>query len=151
MKTSLKAIRINSYIKNGNPVFVYKVVGTQDAINAYVESKGDFIRYEEGGDSPASPKDAPLFFTGRFQGENITLQPRQSDGEWFVDSSAQTAMLSAVDNLRDGAVKNAMANRVADALFAQMFGKQAPSVGGGSPIPTPETAQTTSEDGLGDA
>jgi hypothetical protein len=152
MKHTLKAIRVSSYVKNGNPVFVYKLVGNKAAIDAYVESKGEYCRFEEGGESPASEKDAPLFFTTRFAGETCTLVPRQSDGEWFVDNSQQTAMLSAVDSLRDGAVKNAMAGRVADALFAQMFGKQASTNTAPSQIPTETPAvQAEGEDGLGDA
>lgn len=39
--------KINQYLKNGNPVFVYEIDGTKEELAAYKTSQGDYYRESE--------------------------------------------------------------------------------------------------------
>lgn len=64
---------------NGNPTFVYEVSGTQEELEAYKASQGEFHRVDEG-------TGKPLFFTINYNGNSVDLIITRA-GRCVVDSS----------------------------------------------------------------
>lgn len=130
-RTTVTAVSINSYTKPSNQdpnkivdVFVYAIQGNQHVKEAYIQATQKQIskktgmpvevRYEDN-----DPSGRPLFFTGFYSGENITIGFKFSDGTPFVDNSRMSKMGSIVSQAERTSplLAQAMANEAARELL----------------------------------
>lgn len=100
----MKAKFTNSYRKNGNPVFVFRVSGSATELEAYRDSAGSNLREDEAGN--------PLFFTTRYAGETINLV-KTASGSYIADTSAFAQAEGMLGNFASAEMRAAMAGILA--------------------------------------
>jgi hypothetical protein len=132
----MKATLLRQYPSKKNPGqtnYTYVLDGTLQEIAMYEQSQGDFLRHHTDG--------RPLFFTDKF---GISLVKFSSEGKPFADTSAMDNANSLLNQLPEGALKNATAQKIAEALLAQSgFNKPV------NASPAPETEKADDSEDLG--
>lgn len=99
----------------GKMNYTYVLDGTPDENAMYAKSQGDFLRKHDDGRF--------LFFTDKV---GVTSVNFSSKGEPFADTSELDNMTNYVEQMKEGALKDATAKALAEQIIAK-FSKPAPS------------------------
>lgn len=124
MKIKLLSSYRNS---NGNIVFVYKVTGTKSQMTQYIESQGEYLKYEDNDESKA-----PLFFDTKYAGETGSLVITQN-GRAVVDRTEENKLTSLMEQHKGTALGDALAQQLAVKMMKELSSK---------PSSAPEKAST---------
>ena len=147
MSLKIKLDRSNGgdgfYLRRGSDgkvrtMWRYHVIGEDDDIQDYLESKGEYARQvEEGPD-----KGTALFFSRSYVGETNTLIKTRNSGNYVAQTSAKTEKIkSTCDQLGDTPLGRAFASVAAQDLYATL------GMGGSAqPVAVKETAKESIED-----
>jgi hypothetical protein len=92
--------------ETGKLVFVYKVLGKANELDAYREQAGDYLVEDDNG--------VPLFFSTRLVGAKCALITTQ-DGRMVPDTSEMDMQVALIEQY-GGAVGNALAEKLANKL-----------------------------------
>ena len=113
MNHNLKAKFIRQYKQRetGNNVFVYSVKGSDDAMQAYEEARGEFHRVDEKtGDV--------LWFNSRFCGDDVKLVVNGDNGKVYADMTEFNKIQSLTEQF--GGV---LGQEIARQAVSRLFGK----------------------------
>lgn len=110
--------------QKGNDVFKYEVTGTPEEIAAFKAAYPvDYVREETGN---------PIFFSSVNEGKTVELAITQKTNKVFIKSNAaKRGVLSAIKQASRGGndlFAQAMANKLAEATFAEMYSGSSNSV-----------------------
>ena len=129
-EVTLKATYLSLYKKNGRTIFVYKVRGSEEAIERYEAIKGANNRKHEDG--------SPLYYTTRYFSDNLNLRITINDN--IVEDNPQLDKAKAMVESVGGDFGTAMANQMANAMLSQVLGGRAMQAS-----PAPANSQETAE------
>ena len=132
----LNAVLVNNYISKANaegvrsPMFIYQLSGSAEAIEAFKAAKGEYYQEDEHG--------RPLYHTKRGFGNTGQIVV-SADGKINHDDSQIAMATSVLNQLPAGALRDAVAAKLADQLLAQL-GTTAPAPRTVAPAPMEEPA-----------
>ena len=107
---TVKAEILRDYVKsNGNVVFVYRVSGKADAMEAYADAQGSNLREDEDG--------TPLYFSTKFAGDTCTLLINTDKGTVYPDMSAFRRQASLAKQFG-----GSLGDKIAANAFGKLFG-----------------------------
>lgn len=96
--------------ETGKLVFVYKVLGKANELDAYREQAGDYLVEDDNG--------VPLYFSTRLVGAKCALTTTQ-DGRMVPDTSEMDMQVALIEQY-GGAVGNALAEKLANKLTSSL-------------------------------
>lgn len=115
----LKATYVSMYKKEGKPVFVYAVSGSQELVDRYVQ-----VKTEQGYNPVDENTGQVLFFTTRSLGTGSSKMELTINGNLVPAENELVHLESQIGTISDSTVKAAVANKAADLFLAQFgFGK----------------------------
>lgn len=106
---NLKGTYLRQYRKNGKLVFVYVLVGSVSAIEAYQTLKGE--DYRETDDKK------PLFFTTRYAGKTCAVVVNEDTEKIYVDNSELDQANNIVEQMGDTPLGKAIAQQLATRIL----------------------------------
>ena len=119
---------IRNYKKQdtGNTVFVYKVTGSPEQLNAYEEAQGERYRVDE-------ETGHVLWFTTRYAGDKVDILINTDNGKIYADMTEFNKVASLTEQFG-----GEMGKEIARQAVDRLFGKK-------SSTPEPELKRTGSD------
>lgn len=130
-------IKLLSSYRNGkgNIVFVYRVSGTKTQMAQYIESQGEYLKYEDDDDTKS-----PLYFDTKYAGENGSLIITQK-GRAVIDNTEESKIISLMEQHKGTALGDALAMQVASKMMKDLTSKSSVAPVQATPTPTAEKAE----------
>ena len=120
---------------NGTIVFVYKVSGSKSQMTQYIESQGEYLKYEDGDDTKA-----PLYFDTKYAGESGSLIVTQS-GRAIVDRTEESKIMSLMEQHKGTALGDALAAQIAAKMMKELGAKAPAAEKATKDVPTENTVE----------
>lgn len=126
-------IKLLSSYRNGkgNIVFVYKVTGSKSQMAQYIESQGEYLKYQDDDESLS-----PLYFDTKYAGETGSLIITQK-GRAVIDNTEESKIISLMEQHKGTALGDALALQVAAKMMKELGVKPAPAEKAPTPIAEP--------------